>query len=174
MAGSEGGAYLGDKAQRYQPLARIKAAGLALPMSRSIIWALARQKRLRAHALATGLERTVTWGGQSPNTLLAALLTRAAPGYRFSASPEAVFGQINAFDLSIDAIRELASRTEAANDLPLSIAAKFMSPSRYVGELSETMSGEEKRRSVPWRLFHQWLARVEGINPVGLMPLRPR
>ncbi|OYU38160.1 MAG: hypothetical protein CFE33_16390 [Pseudorhodobacter sp. PARRP1] len=173
MAGSEGGAYLGDEAQRSQPLAKIKATGPALPMSRSIIWALARQKGFEPTIWQLDGSELVTWGGLTLNTLLAALLTRAAPGYRFSASPEAVFGQINAFDISVDAIRELASRTEAANDLPLSTAAKFMSPSRFVGELSETMSGEEKRRSVPWRLFHQWLARVEGIDPIGSMPIGP-
>ena len=42
MSGGDGTAYLGEVAKGSHSLARIKATGPALPMSRSIGWALAR------------------------------------------------------------------------------------------------------------------------------------
>lgn len=174
MAGSEGGTYLGGEAKRSQPLARIKATGPALPMGRSIIWALARQRGFDPTRWRSEGDELVTWGGQILNTLLAALFTRLAPGCRFVASPESVAGPLNAVDLSICAIMELAHQTEEAGDLPLSVATKFVGPSRYLGELSDTMAAEEKRSSVPWRLFDRWLDQVQGIDHVGSMPIETR
>jgi hypothetical protein len=66
--------------------------------------------------------------------------------------------------------RDLGRQAEQAGDLPLSVAAKFVEPTRFFGELSSGLSAEEKRRSVPWVPFHRWLDRVTGIDVVGSMP----
>jgi ATP-dependent Lhr-like helicase len=170
MAGVEGGSYLGDRADRYQPLARIRGTGSGLRASRNVIWGLARQKGFdptRWRLEGTGL---VTWGGEQFNTLLAALLFRQSPRCRFVASSESVNGPVSAIELSIDAIRELARQTERAGDLPLSVASKFTGSSRFLGELSSALSAEEKRRSLPWVPFHRWLDRLTGVDIVGSMP----
>jgi ATP-dependent helicase Lhr and Lhr-like helicase len=114
--------------------------------------------------------RLVTWGGETFNTLLAALFARQFSGRRFAASPEEVSGPIFAVDVSVHTVRELALRTERDGDLPLSVAAKFTSPSRFFGELSNDLAADEKRRSPPWAPFHRWLDRVTGIDVVGSMP----
>jgi hypothetical protein len=46
MVGSDGGVYLAGEAGRLHPLARIKGTGPARPMSRNILWSLARQRGL--------------------------------------------------------------------------------------------------------------------------------
>lgn len=164
MAGAEGGTYLGGEAPRYQPLARIKSTGARFQMSRSVIWGLAHQKGFdptRWRLEGAGL---VTWAGEQFNMLLAALLTRHAPGRRFLASPERIAGPVTAVDLSLDAIRDSARQAEQAGDLPLSVAAKFAGPSRFFGELSSGLSAGEKRRSVPWAPFQRWLDPVTGTD----------
>ncbi len=174
MAGGDGTAYLGEAAKRSHPLARIKATGPALPISRSIIWALARMYGYDPARWQLNGGTLLTWGGQTLNTLLAAAFRRAAPDRSFSPSPTAVSGDIFAIDLSLETVRELAKTIEATNDLPLSVASKFAGPSRFFGELSDTLSAEEKRRSVPWTLLHRWLDRVDGIDLGGSMPTAAR
>lgn len=174
LAGGDGTAYLGENAKKSSPLAKIKATGPALPMSRSIIWALARIYGYDPAQWQLNGGTLLTWGGQALNTLLAAVFRRSAPNRSFSPSPTAVSGDIFAIDLSLETIRDLARSIEAANDLPLSIASKFVGPSRFLGELSDTLSADEKRRSVPWALLHRWLDRVDGIDLGGSMPAAAR
>lgn len=171
MAGSEGSTYLGEAASRTQPLARIRGTGPALPMSRSVLWGLARERGFDPIRWQLGGAELVTWGGQIFNTLLAALFARQAPDRRFAIAPEAITGPILLLDLSLDSIRELARSAEAADDLPLSIAGKFTNPSRYLNELSNGLSAQEKRRSIPWAPFQRWLDRIDGIDIVGSMPI---
>ena len=113
----------------------------------------------------------MTWGGAVFNTLLAALFMREAPGRRFLPYDVGVTGPLPAVMVSVERVREWASQAEQANDLPLSVAEKFTSPSRFLGELSNHLAAEEKRHSIPWRPFHRWLDRVGGINMVGSMPI---
>ena len=167
MSGSDGTAYLGDVAKSADPLAKIKTTGRALPMSRSIIWSLARLNGDDPTRWQLNGGTLLTWGGQTLNTLLAAIFSRSATDCRFastSTAVTAVFGDISAVDLSLDAIRDLARRIETTNDLPLAIASQFVGPSRFISELSDAVAADEKRRSVPWALLHRWLALVEGID----------
>ena len=164
QVGGDGAAYLGDNAKKFHPLAKIKATGPALPMSRSIIWALARLYGHDPTRWQLNSGTLSTWGGQTLNTLLAAVFQRSAPDCNFSPSPTAVSGDVFAIDLSIEAIRDLARSIEAANDLPLAVASKFVGSSRFIGEMSDTLVAEEKRRSVPWVLLHRWLDRVDSID----------
>lgn len=173
LSGCDGSAYLGGVAPGTQPLARIKATGPALPVSRSIVWALARQRGFDPTRWQVNGNSLITWGGQTLNTLLAAIFTRSAPDRRFAPSPESVRGDIVAIDSSLEAVRELARQIEKANDLPLSIASRFVGPSRFLGELSDVMAAEEKRRSVPWGLLYRWLDRVEGVDVAGSVPVEP-
>jgi ATP-dependent Lhr-like helicase len=170
MTGVDGGAYLGDEAACFQPLARIKGTSGALPMSRSIIWGLARQRGIDPTRWQLDDAGIVTWGGETFNTLLAALFARRAPQNHFVASPEGVAGPVSKLDLSLDAVRELARATERAGDLPLSVARKFVSPSRFLRELSNQLAAEETRRAVPWAPLRRWFDRIEGIDVVGLSP----
>jgi ATP-dependent Lhr-like helicase len=164
---SDGGVYLAGEAARSHPLARIKATGQARPMSRRILWSLARQRGIDATRWQLNANALRTWGGETLNALLAALLTRAAPGRHFVPSIEGVSGAVNAIDLSIESIRELARQTEQAGDLPLNIAEKFVGPSRFLSDLSATLAAEEKRRAIPWHSFHRWLDCVTAIDLVG-------
>lgn len=174
MSGGDGTAYLGEAAKASHPLAKIKATGAALPTSRSIIWALARQSGYDPTRWQLSGSTLLTWGGQTLNTLLAAVFSRTATDRRFSPTPTAVSGDIFAIDLSLDNIRDLARRIETTNDLPLAIASKFVGPSRFLGELSHAVAADEKRRSVPWALLHRWLDRVEGIDIGGSLPMEKR
>ena len=167
MSGSDGTAYLGEVAKTSHPLAKIKATGRAPPMSRSIIWSLARLNGYNPTRWQLNGGTLFTWGGQTLNMLLAAIFSRAATDCRFasrSTAVTAVFGDIFAVDLSLDAIRDLARRIETTNDLPLAIASQFVGPSRFISELSDAVAADEKRRSVPWALLHRWLDLVEGID----------
>lgn len=174
MSGGDGTAYLGEVAKGSHPLARIKATGPALPMSRSIVWALARQNGYDPARWQLSGTSLLTWGGQTLNTLLAAVFSRSVPGRRFAATPTAVSGDIFAIDLSLEAIKDLARSMETANDLPLSVASKFVGPSRFLGELSDAVSAQERRQSIPWALLHRWLDRIEGIDLGGSMPAAAR
>jgi ATP-dependent Lhr-like helicase len=174
MSGGDSSTYLGEAATSSQPLARIKATSPALPISRSIVWATARLNGSNPVRWQLSGNLLFTWGGQTLNTLLAAIFARHAPNRRFAATPNAVAGDLFAIDLSLDAIRELARTIQTANDLPLASASKFASPSRFFGELSDALSAEEKRQSVPWALFHRWLDKIEGIDIGGSIPLERR
>jgi hypothetical protein len=170
LAGSEGGAYLGGAAARSQSLARIKGTGLALPISRSVIWGLARQRGfdpLRWHLAGAEL---VTWGGETYNALLGALFSRQLPDRRFAITPDSVGGPVHLLDVSLDLLRDMARSAEKAGDLPLSAATKFTNPSRYLNELSPQLAALEKRSSVPWKPFCRWLDRIEAIDQIGSMP----
>lgn len=170
IAAGEGGTFLGGDATRGQPLARIKGTGRALPMSRSIIWGLARQRGFDPTRWVLDGAALITWGGEIYNKLLAALFSRQAPDGRFAATGEQVFGPIHVLDVSLNGLRELARATEAAGDLPLSVASLFANPSRYLSELSNGLAAVEKRNAVPWAPFRRWLERIEGIDIVGSVP----
>jgi ATP-dependent Lhr-like helicase len=168
--GSDGEVYLAGEAGRSHQLARIKGTGPARPMSRSIVWGLAKQRGIDPTRWRVNGNVLLTWGGEVLNALLAALLTRAAPGQRFASSVEGVAGAVNAVDLSVDSIRELASQIEQEADLPVSVAEKFVGPSRFLSELSAPLAAEEKRWAIPWRSFHRWLDSVTAIDVVGSIP----
>lgn len=168
--GADGGIYLGVEATLSEPLARIKATAPALPMSRSVIWGLARQQGFDPTRWRLDRTKLVTWGGETFNRLAAALFTRAAPGSRFLATPETVTGPMNAIDISVDATRKLAREAERAGDLPVKVAAQFAGTSRFVGELSPSLAAEEKRRAIPWGPFYRWLDLVTGVDISGAMP----
>ena len=111
-----------------------------------------------------------TFGGETFNTLLAALFTRLTPKRRFAPTPERIVGPVLALDLSLNDIRGLADAAQAAGDLPLSVAAKFTRPSLFAGELSANMAAKEKRASIPWASFHRWLEKIEAIDVDGATP----
>lgn len=171
MAGPDGRTYLGDAATRSQPLARIRGTGAWLRMSRSVIWGLARQRGFEPSRWQVDGTELVTWGGETFNTLLAALFARQSPERRFLVTPDSVAGPILLLGISLDSVRELARSTEKAGDLPISIAGKFANPSRYLNELSSGLNALEKRRSIPWAPFQRWLDRIEGIDVIGSMPI---
>lgn len=171
-ATAEGGVYLREKTGRAHPLARIKGTGPAAPMSRSILWGLARQGGFDpTRWRLTGAELQ-TFGGETFNTLLAALFTRLAPKRRFTPTPERVVGPVLVFDLSIDDIRRLADAAQASGDLPLSVAGKFTNSSLFFGELSAEMGAHEKRASIPWASFRRWLEKIEAIDADGVTPVQ--
>lgn len=174
LTGGDGVAFLGENAKKSHPLAKIKATGPALPMSRSVIWGLARLNGYDPTRWQWNGGTLLTWGGQTLNTLLAAVFRRSAPDRNFTPSPTAVLGDIFAVDLSLETIRVLARSIEAANDLPLSVSSKFVGSSRFMGELSDAITAEEKRRAVPWKLLHRWLDRVDGVDPGGSIPTAAR
>lgn len=174
MSGGDGTSYLGEAAKGFQPLARIKATGPALPMSRSIVWAIARLNGYDPVRWQLSGNSVLTWGGQTLNSLLVAIFARSAPNRHFVATPHAVYGDIFAIDVSLDAIRDMARRIEIANDLPLAVVSKFVTPSRFFAELSAELSAQEKRRSVPWVLLRRWLDRIDGIDLGGSMPIERR
>ncbi|WP_316186495.1 DEAD/DEAH box helicase [Bradyrhizobium sp. SZCCHNRI2014] len=167
MTGSDGGAYLGGAADQSESLARIRGTGPARPMSRRILWSLARQRGFDPSRWRLGRNELLTWGGETLNTLLAALLRRSVSHGRFTASLEIISGDFNAIELSIDSIRDIACRTENAADLPLEVTKKFGGSSQFFSEMSPVLSAEERRRSVPWRSFYEWLGCVTGIDIAG-------
>lgn len=170
LAASDGGTYLGGDATGSQRLARLRATGPRMPLSRSIIWGIARERGFNpARWQSSGME-LVTWGGEIFNSLLATLLARHDRAHRFVATPEGILGPMLALDLSLGAVRELARAGERAGDLPLSVAAKFTNPSRFFNELSRDLAVRERRRSLPWTSFHRWLERIEGIDTIGAPP----
>lgn len=166
MPASEGGVYLGDHAEPLHTLARIRATGPALPLSRSVIWGLARQQGIDPLRWRLTSRELVTWGGETYNSLLAALLARRATRARFKVTPSTVAGSVGFPELSLQLLRDLARSTEEADDLPLEVAAKFVNPSHYHNELSSSLMAVEKRRAVPWAPFMRWLNQIEGIDSV--------
>src|SRR5262249_11619162 len=105
-----------------------------------------------------------TWGGETLNTLLAALFARAAPKTRFVSTMMGVDGRVSGLDTSIAAIRRLAQRTQSSDDMPLDVAGKFANASRFMSELSPSLAAREKRRSIPWETFFRWIDRITAIN----------
>jgi ATP-dependent Lhr-like helicase len=164
FADPTGRPYLGSAATTSQSLARIKSSGVALPVSRSIIWGLARQRGFDPVRWSLSEAELVTWGGETYNNLLSALLIRRLPGSRFAVAPDSVVGPLHALDVTLDLFRELARSAEEASDLPLSMAAKFTNPSRYLDELSPRLAAQERRNSIPWAQFRRWIDRIEAIE----------
>ena len=170
VAGGDGTSYLGDNAKKSHPLAKIKSTGPAIPMSRNIIWSLARLNGHDPRRWQLNGGTLLTWGGLTLNLLLAAIFRKFAPERNFSPSYTAVSGDLFAIDLSLASIRDLARSLEMANDLPLSVASRFVGPSRFFSELSSALAAKEMRRAVPWALLHRWLDRVDCIDLGGSMP----
>ena len=166
VQGSDGTSFLAGSAARARPLARISAAGPGIAVSRNIIWGMARQLGIDPTIWQLTSGELRTWGGELLNRLVAAFLERSAPGSPFTPSAMGVRGSVSSVELSIAAIRRWAIATERQNDLPLKIAEKFTNSNQFLNELSDELSAEEKRRSVPWSNFHHWLSRVGSIELV--------
>jgi hypothetical protein len=109
--------------------------------------------------------RLVTWGGLPFNRLLAALLERQAPSLEFSATPFEVVGPMSGIQVDLARLRAIAEEASNNDDLPLSVAQKFMGGSRFINELSVEAQGLEKRNAVPWAGFLRWLETIEAIEP---------
>ena len=167
VQGADGGTFLGDSVARSRPLARIKATGPGLPLSRSVVWGLARQLRHDPTIWQLSRAGLRTWGGEPFNRLIAVFLTRLAAGTSFTPSTIGISGPMPVEGISIGAVRDWATRAEREMDLPLSVAGKFTNPSRFLGELSNELAAEEKRRSVPWSTFHRWLGQIRGVERIG-------
>lgn len=166
-ARSDGELFLGDVAKKLSRLAGIKATGPAVPISRSVIRGFARQRGHnpdRWWVCSCGL---VTWGGQVLNSVLAAVMSQSFPEVKFTASPEGLAGSDMALrDISLNGIRESALYMQERDSMPLNTAGVFAGGNRYSKLLSSEMLAVEKRRSVPWQLFFNWLNEVERIDEV--------
>ena len=167
IQGADGTSFLGDTVSRSRPLARILAAGPAVPVSRTVIWGLARQLghdptiwQLMGHELRT-------WGGARFNHLIGTYLAQSASGAPFTPSAIGVSGSVSLNEISVEAIRDWASQAQRDNSLPLAIAEKFTNSSRFLSQLSNGLAAEEKRNSVPWSSFHRWLELIRRIERVG-------
>ncbi len=165
--GADGTSFLGNTVSQSRPLARILAAGPAIPVSRSVVWGLARQLghdptiwELMGHELKT-------WGGAQFNRLIGAYLAQSTPRASFTPSTIGVTGPVSLDDISVEAVRDWASQAEQDNSLPLEIAGRFTNSSRFLNQLSNGLAAEEKRNSVPWSAFQRWLSRVRRIEWVG-------
>jgi ATP-dependent Lhr-like helicase len=164
MSGPDGEAYLGGAVARGHHLARIKGTGPALPVSRTIVWALARRNGFDPTRWILNDNGVVTWGGETLNTLLAALLARAAPKAHFVPTMVGVDGRIPDLYASIIAIRLLAEQAQSADGMPIDIASKFTNTSRYIGELSPSLAAREKRRSIPWEMFFRRIDQIAAVE----------
>ena len=166
MQGTDGTSFLGGTVSRSRPLARIQAAGPSIPVSRSVIWRLARQLghdptiwRLMSNELRT-------WGGVRFNRLIAAYLAQSTSNASFTPSAIGVTGPVSLDKISVEAVRDWAFQTQQENSLPLEIAGKFTNSSRFLNQLSNGLAAEEKRNSVPWSALQNWLRRVRRIERV--------
>lgn len=161
------GFFLGDEAKQPSRLAGIRATGPAVPISRSVIRGLARQRGHDPNRWRLGNGGLVTWGGQVLNSVLAAVLSQSFPEVKFTASPEGIAGGgLVLLDISLGGICESARQTQEQDSMPLSSAGVFAGGSRYSRLLSDEMQAVEKRQSVPWSLFFRWLEEVEGIDMI--------
>lgn len=170
--GPEGAAFLGDAAPPMQRLAKIKGSGGGLGMGRAVVRGLAR--RLGEHPDWWRLDagKLVTWGGETYNHLLRAVIAREAPGLAFEATAFGISGPMGRLPISLEWVRRVAAGAEAANDLPQRVTAKFVGASRYLSELSHDLAAQERRSSVPWVPFRRWLASVEALEGVTAAPGR--
>jgi ATP-dependent Lhr-like helicase len=164
--GEDGKSYLGDVATDPRRLAKIQGSGGKIVTGRAVIRGLARQLGENPDRWRTeGPEKLLTWGGETYNRLLSAVFSRET-GEEFEAFPFGVTGPMSSISLSMDWIRSIAARAEAANDLPVRVASKFTNSSKFISELSDRLRADEQRRSVPWAPFRCWLKAVEGIDGV--------
>ena len=166
-ARDDGELFLGDVAKRLSRLARIKATGPAVPISRSVIRSLARQQGEDPNRWRMGRGAVLTWGGRVLNSVLAAVLSQTFPEVRFTATPEGIAGQrLSELGISLDKIRNAACSMMEKNNIPLSSAGAFSSGSKYSKLLSDELLAVERRRSVPWPLLFKWLDEVEEIEAI--------
>ena len=164
--GTDGTFFLDDTAAQSRPLARIPAAGQAIPFSRIVVWGLARQLGHDPTIWKLMGQELKTWGGEQFNRLIAAHLAQSTSCSIFTPSAMGVSGPMYLDDISLDSIRDWASQTQQDNSLPLEIAGKFTNSSRFLNQLSNDLAAEEKRNSVPWSIFQRWLSRVRRIERV--------
>ena len=134
--------------------------------SRSVVWGIARQLGHDPTRWLWDGTLLLTWGGEVFNVLLAAILSREMPRAELRPSQTGISGPLTPITLSVELIRAAALRAHEANDLPVAIARKFTSPSRFIGELSNALAAEERRRSIPWDPFNRWLATISGVDTV--------
>lgn len=167
VQGSDGTSFLADSVTRSRPLARIKATSPGIPLSRSVIWGLARQLGHDPTIWQLIGSELRTWGGEPYNRLIAAFLARSSSGTSFTPSTIGVNGPVSLVEISIGAVRDWATQMEQDNGLPLGVAGRFTNPSRFLNELSSGLAADEKRRSVPWGNFHRWLGHIGRIERKG-------
>ena len=163
--GSDGRAFLDGDALPSQPLARLRSTARSIPLSRSIVWGLARQINFDPTRWRLAGSELITWGGETFNLLMVALVAQQAPTLRLTFSATCIAGLSGDVDLSLNKVKSWAREAEAANNLPLEWAAKFCVPTRFFGQLSPALASEENRRAVPWRPFRAWLDRIVAIDP---------
>jgi ATP-dependent Lhr-like helicase len=163
--GADGQVFL-DESGRPQAtsLARIRGTGTGPAQSRAIVRGLAYQADADPDRWQLDPLRLVTWGGQRFNDLLAALFERENSALKFSATPFDVVGPMSHLPINLRWLRDLAEVARQRDDLPLSVAQKFMSGSRFINELSGEAQGLEKRSAVPWNGFLRWLETIEAIE----------
>jgi ATP-dependent Lhr-like helicase len=145
-------------------LARIRGTGSGPAQSRAIVRGLAYQANADPDRWELDSFRLVTWGGLRFNQLLAALLSREDPSLEFSATAFEVVGPVSQLPISLTWVRNLAQRAKDKDDLPISVAQKFLSGSRFINELSGEAQGLEKRSAIPWDNFLRWLRTIEAID----------
>lgn len=168
MLGSDGEVFLGDETTGRHPLARIRSSSRGLAMSKAIVFSLARRRGYDPQRWLVDDGGLITWGGETLNHLLAALLKRADPRERYKVTAVAVTGNFGGISLSIPVVRAWAQQAQVTGDLPVEAVERFTNPSRFLNELSLQMTAREKRGSVPWVLFQRWLDGVTGIDRGGL------
>jgi hypothetical protein len=161
-----GQAFLGQEVSYSHPLARIAATSSRAKTSRSAVWGIARQLGHDPSQWLWDGTLLLTWGGEVFNVLLAAIFSREMPRAQFRPSQTGVSGPLTPITLSVEVVRAAALRAQEANDLPVSIAGKFTSPSRLIGELSNALAAEERRRSVPWVHSNAGLPWCPGVDMV--------
>lgn len=164
--GGDGKSYLGDVVTGHRGLAKIQGSGGKVATGRAVIRGLARQMGEnpdRWRIDNTG--KLITWGGETYNRLLAAVFLKET-GEELKADAFGVSGLTMDIPLSMEWVRSVAAKAEAANDLPVRLASKFAGSSKYISELSDRLKAEEYRRSVPWAPFRRWLNEVKGIDGI--------
>ena len=166
VQGTDGTSFLTESESRTRPLARFKATSAGLPLSRSVVWGLARQLGHDPTVWQLSMTELRTWGGERFNRLIAAFLAQSGSVTPFTPSTIGVSGWMSVWEFSIDSVRDWARQREQDMDLPLSVAEKFANSSRFLDKLSRELASEEKRCSVPWSAFHRWLGQIQGVERV--------
>lgn len=162
--GADGQVFLHAAGAPSGTLAKIRGTGASPTASRAIARGLARQRGANPDRWQLAPSRLLTWGGLRFNELLAALLMRENPSLNFSATASEVTGPMGQVPITLPWLKDIAEHARAADDLPLAVAQKFTSGSRYVNELSPGEQAREKRRAIPWEGLLRWLTTVEAIE----------
>ena len=166
IQGVDGTSFLGNNVSRPRPLARIPAVGPAIPISRSVVWGLARQLGHDPTIWQLMAQELRTWGGVHFNLLITAYFAQSTSRASFTPSAIGVNGPVSLNEISVEAICDWASQAQRDNSLPLEIAGKFSNASRFLNQLSSGLAAEEKRSSVPWSTLQRWLSLVRRIERV--------